>query len=143
MNSVNKSTLKKYQDILLKPSITEKELIGIRSFINNKLRHEQVLRIEFQNQLGEKYLEPEHQEKGINWLKKINIKKSGSHSKNCFLGQFELSVLNSNPSMMFAYLIDLGYGQISNLQPVYRVEDDKGNWFSYVGTSVQEIGSVA
>lgn len=145
MRQVSQNTLIKYRELINLGLFKETELVSFRSLLNNTLRHDEDIRDELLlrfNTVG-CTLEFEQQAKGLQWLLNFNLKKNRTPRATCFLGDFELSVLEKYVAIKVSRLDNVGHGIYSNLTPVYRVLDTAGNWFEYRGTEVTDIGQAS
>lgn len=142
MSNVSKNTIKKYMELVSTAGRvwTESELVSFRSLINTKLRHETDVR----DMLVERFnasldivpfkLEGGHQIKGLQWLRKTQLNKSGlpRAASTTFIGIHELTVLQQFHSIELAGLRDVASASAYRaFTPVYRVIGFSGASFDY------------
>lgn len=71
------------------------------------------------------------------WARKYmlykNITPKGKYRKTAYLNTDEIEVLyNNKTTVCIVGLYNLGDDTYMNFKPIYKAEDDKGNWFKYV-----------
>lgn len=136
---INPKLVSKYTNILIDNEyIEEKDIVSLRSFMSNKLRHDRDAFNYFMRTASntEKNLTPEHNQKGIDWLRRTQFKKNGqlSTAKTTFIGEREAHVIKNFSHFTFIGLVDESSNQWPQPMPVYKCYATDGTSFEYVAS---------
>jgi len=135
---VNPKLVLKYSTILSNDYISESNIVALRSFMNNKLRHDRETLYQFNEKASsfERKLEESHSKKGLDWLFKTQVNKKGElrTSQEVFLGTNELNILKDFSHFTLSGLYDAGNDNFPAYYPMYKCYDRQGNWFEYVAS---------
>lgn len=138
-------TEQKYKNMIVEPNRvwTETEIISFRSFVNTKNRqrpeiNKMLIRLfhEMIDQHGNYGLMPSQQIKGIQWLKKTQLKRDGSlrQAKSTFIGLREKYVIDNFLRFEMIGLRDISHSPYSSFTyyvPIYRCIAHDGAAFEY------------
>jgi hypothetical protein len=138
-------TEQKYKNMIVEPNRvwTETEIISFRSFVNTKNRqrpeiNKMLIRLfhEMIDQHGNYGLTPSQQIKGIQWLKRTQLKRDGSirEAKTTFIGLREKYVIDNFLRFEMIGLRDISqspYSSFTYYVPIYRCIAHDGAAFEY------------
>ncbi len=137
---INPKLVNKYLDILAYDvmHIDEKNIVSLRSFLSNKCRHDKEVFQAIMRKANshEKVLTAEHNQKGIEWLRRTQFKKNGqlSTAKTTFIGEREAHVIRNFSHFTFIGLVDESSNQWPQPMPIYKCYATDGTSFEYVAS---------
>ena len=119
---------------------SENELIHFRSRLRDSdLGYDLLMEFIKNNPGGGYNITVNHQNKGIEYLRKNTYKLNGKLRKNNIFGEFERSVIDDYSHFKLVDMYNDGNGFVQYYLPVYRCFDTKGNYFDYTGTQYSMI----